>query len=288
MLRIQNQLIRPAAPDPLLAGLLALTEARQFPLGGVYEAGLPDGSKELIAGVCGAPVLRFHAETTEIPAGGFALLSQSGSYQLTAAGDCQCAILRLTGTIPDQLFSLEEGCAIYPQGSAAVRETVTALSVLNQEGAGVDAPTASAHAYSLLMKILRLHDAGMPGHYSMLVEAAMGIIDEEFAYLEGLDDLSERLEVSKSHLIRTFTKEAGISPGKYITRARIAYAKLLLSEPDMSVSFAAEATGFASANYFAKVFRRETGLSPTEFQQSAPRVRRRPSVLHDESRLYMP
>lgn len=287
MPRIQNEFIQPTAPDPLLAGLLALTEARLFSLGGIYETSLPDDSKELIAGVCGALILRFHGEIIEIPAGGLALLSQSGGYQLTAAEDCQCAILRLTGTIPSQLFSLEEGYALYPQGSAAVRETVIALSVLNRKGTGVDAPTASAHAYSLLMKLLHLRDAGSPSRYSILVEAAIGIIDEEFAYLEGLDDLAERLEVSKAHLIRTFTHEVGISPGKYITHARIEYAKLLLSEPDMSISFVAETTGFSGANYFAKVFRRETGLSPTEFQQSVPQARRRSSLLHDESRLYM-
>ena len=288
MPQAQNQIIRPAAPEPLLAGLLALTEARLLSLEGAYETDLPDGSRELIAGVRGAPVLRFSQAEAEIPAGGLALLSQPGSCRLTATGDCQCAILRLTGTLPEQLLSPEDACVIYPQGAAAVRETVTTLAVLNREGSGIDAPTASAHAYSLLMKLLRLRDAGAPSHYSALIDAAIGIINEDFAYLEGLDDLSERLEVSKPHLIRTFTREVGVSPGKYITRARIEYAKLLLSEPDMSIAFAAEATGFAGANYFAKVFRRETGLSPTEFQQSVPQARRRPAILRDEDRLYMP
>ncbi len=288
MPQAQNQIIRPAAPEPLLAGLLALTEARLLSLEGAYETDLPDGSRELIAGVRGAPVLRFSQAEAEIPAGGLALLSQPGSCRLTATGDCQCAILRLTGTLPEQLLSPEDACVIYPQGAAAVRETVTTLAVLNREGSGIDAPTASAHAYSLLMKLLRLRDAGAPSHYSALIDAAVGIINEDFAYLEGLDDLAERLEVSKPHLIRTFTREVGVSPGKYITRARIEYAKLLLSEPDMSIAFAAEATGFAGANYFAKVFRRETGLSPTEFQQSVPQARRRPAILRDEDRLYMP
>ncbi len=140
----------------------------------------------------------------------------------------------------------------------------------------------------MLMKLLRLQAAGSPSGYSLLIETAIGIIDEEFAYLEGLDDLAQRLEVSKPHLIRTFTREVGISPGKYITRARITYAKLLLSEPDMSIAFAAEAAGFAGSNYFAKVFRRETGLSPTEFQQSVPRLQHPAKKLRDEDRLYMP
>ncbi len=212
MPQAQNQIIRPAAPEPLLAGLLALTEARLLSLEGAYETDLPDGSRELIAGVRGAPVLRFSQAEAEIPAGGLALLSQPGSCRLTATGDCQCAILRLTGTLPEQLLSPEDACVIYPQGAAAVRETVTALAVLNREGSGIDAPTASAHAYSLLMKLLRLRDAGAPSHYSALIDAAIGIINEDFAYLEGLDDLAERLEVSKPHLIRTFTREVGVSP----------------------------------------------------------------------------
>ena len=36
----------------------------------------------------------------------------------------------------------------------------------------------------------------------------------------------------------------------------------------------AEASGFANANYFAKVFRRETGMAPSEYLESLPRQER--------------
>ena len=91
------------------------------------------------------------------------------------------------------------------------------------------------------------------------------------AFLEGVDELAKRLEVSAAHLGRVFTKKTGVSPGKYITRVRVEYAKLLLRDPDTTISYVAEASGFANANYFAKVFRRETGLSPTEYLAGAPR-----------------
>ena len=85
-----------------------------------------------------------------------------------------------------------------------------------------------------------------------------------------MDELAQRLEVSKAHLIRTFTKSVGISPGKYLTRVRVEYAKLLLRGEDASITYVAEASGFANANYFAKVFRKETGMSPSEFLESCP------------------
>ena len=102
------------------------------------------------------------------------------------------------------------------------------------------------------------------------MEGAIAIIQEDFPYLEGLDDLAGRLEISKAHLIRTFTRETGISPAKYITRVRVEYAKLLLQDEDTSIIYVAEASGFANANYFAKVFRRETGMSPSEYLESLP------------------
>ena len=89
-----------------------------------------------------------------------------------------------------------------------------------------------------------------------------------------MDELAQRLEVSKAHLIRTFTKSVGISPGKYLTRVRVEYAKLLLRDEDVSVTYVAEAAGFANANYFSKVFRRETGMSPSEYLESIPAQRR--------------
>ena len=67
-----------------------------------------------------------------------------------------------------------------------------------------------------------------------------------------------------------FTRETGISPAKYITRVRVEYAKLLLQDEDTSIIYVAEASGFANANYFAKVFRRETGMSPSEYLESLP------------------
>ena len=144
------------------------------------------------------------------------------------------------------------------------------LAVLEEEQGRVPGDAASALAYSLLLKLRALPERVRVDAGSPLVEAAVAIIQEEFPFLEGLEELAQRLEVSAAHLGRVFTKKVGVSPGKYITRVRIEYAKLLLRAPDTTIGYVAEASGFANANYFAKVFRRETGLSPSEYLESAP------------------
>ena len=54
-----------------------------------------------------------------------------------------------------------------------------------------------------------------------LVQAAIEDIRANYAGLYGVEELSERLGVSKSHLVRTFTAAVGVPPGKYLTTVRI-------------------------------------------------------------------
>ncbi|MGI6008383.1 MAG: helix-turn-helix domain-containing protein [Ruminococcus sp.] len=124
----------------------------------------------------------------------------------------------------------------------------------------------SVAAYRFLME---LYDAAQcyreESGYPLLVQTAIGMIEEECAYLDGVSEIAERLEITESHLIRIFSRSVGVSPGKYLKRCRIAFAKTLLIQPEITVSLAAQMSGFSSADYFSKSFRKETGLTPGEF-----------------------
>lgn len=278
--------VEPAAPDDIVRGLLALPAAYVLPLaaGGKETAcGAGEGEYLLAAAAQGSLTLTSTALYGLLDPGEALLVRGGGRCTLEAVTDCLCFALRLRGRLPEELLAgrLEEGVARFPCGAAAVRETVTALMVHQSEHPPVGGALASTLAYSLLVKLRSLPDSGPPtGGSSPLVEAAIAIIREEFPFLEGLDDLAERLEVSKAHLSRSFVRKTGLSPGRYITQVRIGYAKLLLQDPDTSITYAAEASGFANANYFAKVFRKETGMSPSEYLESAlpkgPSARRCP------------
>ena len=54
----------------------------------------------------------------------------------------------------------------------------------------------------------------------------------------------------------------------YVTETRIAAAKEMLEQGDLKVYEIAEKLGYESAFYFSKVFKKVTGLSPREYQQS--------------------
>lgn len=104
---------------------------------------------------------------------------------------------------------------------------------------------------------------------SELVKQATEMIEKDFPMLAGVDDLSERLGVSKCHLIRRFTRERGISPGKYLVQTRLAAVQAYLATEDYTVETIAAMTGFACGNYLSKVFRKATGLSPCAYRRTA-------------------
>lgn len=271
--------VRPAPPDPALDGLLTLSSAQVLVLasGGCYSGYAGDLCCCLLAAVQGALTASSYAQSHILAPGQALALYQCGEFSIQSVGEGVCMLVQLQGDLPGRLLAsrLTDSAAFFPRGGAAVREAVLSLSVLEDEHAPVSGTAASSYAYTMLTNLISGPSSeaviGQGEPLSPLVEAAVGIIQEEFPFLEGLDELAERLEVSKAHLIRTFTKQTGISPGRYITHTRVEYAKLLLRGVDPSITYVAEASGFANANYFAKVFRRETGMSPSEYMEITPR-----------------
>lgn len=281
--------IRPTPPNPALEGLLTLSSARILPLasGESFTGYAGDLCFCLVAVTQGALTASSYARNDVLAQGQALALCQCGEFTLQSVGDSVCALVTLRGELPGRLLDgrLEDAVAFFPKGGGAVREAALALSVLEEECPPVSGTSASAYAYTMLTNLISgptaLPEKESEGLFSPLVEAAVGIIQEEFPFLEGLDELAQRLEVSKAHLIRCFTKQTGVSPGRYITHLRVEYAKLLLRGEDPSITYVAEASGFANANYFAKVFRRETGISPSEYIESLPRQEEKPFFCRD-------
>ena len=88
------------------------------------------------------------------------------------------------------------------------------------------------------------------------------------AYSENisLSSEAERLNVSDTYLSGRFTKETGMNFVEYINAVRIRYACLLLVQLQLPIQRVAELCGFTSSNYFARVFRRSEGRSPSEYR----------------------
>jgi len=118
--------------------------------------------------------------------------------------------------------------------------------------------------FALLCELADADSAAPP--LPPLVQAAIEDIRANYAGLYGVEELSERLGVSKSHLVRTFTAAVGVPPGKYLTTVRIEAAQRLLLHREYTLDVVASLCGFSGANYLCRVFKKETGQSPAQWR----------------------
>lgn len=102
---------------------------------------------------------------------------------------------------------------------------------------------------------------------SRLCGSTKRYIDSHYQENITLDQLAEVCHVSKYHLAHAFTEEYGISPINYLISKRIAEAEHLLKTTDFSLNLISNTTGFSSSSYFAQIFRKQKGMSPTEFRK---------------------
>ncbi len=215
----------------------------------------------------------------------FFLPQQEQECSLTASQISEGIVIVLCGSIIGQILDghVRERKLFCPNGLPKFLDAVASL-----KSDSICVQRVSAIAFQLLMELHRAAEKyeGKPG-YPLLVEAAMGIIQEEFAQIDGVFEIAERLGVSESHLIRLFSRHVGISPGRFLKKRRIAYAKELLLQPELPVSLVAELAGFEDANYFSKVFRKEAGMSPSEYAQQYSKTEFDPARRRRIDELYL-
>jgi len=81
--------------------------------------------------------------------------------------------------------------------------------------------------------------------------------------------LADLCSLSPDHLRHAFRKKTGQSLGRYIEELRIAKAKALLNDQQLSLKQIAHRLGFSTAGNFSVAFRRVTGQTPKGFQMTA-------------------
>ena len=82
-----------------------------------------------------------------------------------------------------------------------------------------------------------------------------------------LERIAEETHLTPDYLSSLFREDIGINPKRVLTEIRLTCAKKLLRDTEESVQEIAQKVGYASGNYFAKLFRRETGTTPSDFRE---------------------
>lgn len=101
--------------------------------------------------------------------------------------------------------------------------------------------------------------------YSRIVKKTIEYINLNFREPISLKSLAQNAGVNPSHLSRQFKKELGMGITEFINRRRIREAQFLMTQDIGSITDIAIAVGFESYNYFYRVFKRMTSMTPKDF-----------------------
>lgn len=99
------------------------------------------------------------------------------------------------------------------------------------------------------------------------LEKAIRYIEAECQENLTIRDVAEVVKISSSYLHRLFVQYTNYTFGEYLTMCRIRRAIRLLHDGDRKIYEIAELCGYKDTRYFSMVFRRITGLTPSEYKE---------------------
>jgi AraC-like DNA-binding protein len=125
---------------------------------------------------------------------------------------------------------------------------------------------------SLLGQVLvLLQKAARSQSYTRSQEISQLIVNYLHANIEKpfrLEELSKQLNFHLDYLTKCLKKHTGMTAIQYLNRLRIEKAKLLLEQTDLVLQQVGEKVGIGDYNYFFRLFRKHSGVTPAQYRMS--------------------
>lgn len=100
-----------------------------------------------------------------------------------------------------------------------------------------------------------------------LIAVAKEYIDRNYQKEISLDETSRQVNISPYYFSKLFKEEMGQSFIEYVTGIRMDKAKELLVKTDKSMKEICNEIGYADPNYFSRTFKKNVGVTPTEYKE---------------------
>jgi AraC-like DNA-binding protein len=116
--------------------------------------------------------------------------------------------------------------------------------------------------YDLLSGLLPNPDNSSEG-----LEVALQYMEEHYAEPWTIERLARVAGVSPKYFVDLFKKRYGVSAMERLTAIRLSRAKQLMEQPALKLRDIAHRVGYADEFYFSRKFKKEIGVSPTDYRK---------------------
>ena len=80
--------------------------------------------------------------------------------------------------------------------------------------------------------------------------------------------IAAAVNISERSCLRCFRKTVGMSPMQYLLKYRVSVASRMLAETNMTIAEICAVSGFETASYFTKIFKRFMSCKPSDYRKS--------------------
>ena len=102
-----------------------------------------------------------------------------------------------------------------------------------------------------------------------ILKKALSYIETNFPKELTRDEIAENLEISPQYLSKLFSDECGLQLKEFINRCRVEKSlDFLRNDPSLQVKDVAESVGITDQNYFCRLFKKHTGVTPSNFKKN--------------------
>jgi transcriptional regulator GlxA family with amidase domain len=167
------------------------------------------------------------------------LITQSGGIYCVGSVN---SIADLMVHLVEEWFGSEIARAIENQFSPEIRRTFRAAAYQNE-----------AHS----------------SHHDETILDAQQWLQDKLASPASIEQLAQHLGISRRSLNRRFMQATGVSPQGYLQSLRVATARDLLRQSNLSIAEIAWQVGLHDVSHFAQLFKRHAGMTPARYRAAA-------------------
>ena len=224
------------------------------------------------------------------------LLPKGSSYHLTTRGGCTYSYthfrLALPFTVPEEPLQKERAprSASFPYALPVGERTHCIFLPFSGHLRGEEekiwtlltecdmqrlflSPPRKLRIDLYFAEILSILDArggtGAENEYPAILSSVLRSIHEHCREGITLSSLCKTFRLSPQYLMRLFRKHLNTTVTQYITVLRMSHALELLRQPGFRVCDVADMLGYQNTYYFCRLFKRQFGMTPTEYARHA-------------------
>lgn len=236
----------------------------------------PDGYQwhQILFCAAGNGILEYDEKEVKINAGDYFFLPKDkphAYYPEVELWDVRWTAFE--GSICDDIltrFGMTEPVVITPADETTMEKIFDKMIISQENDILYCDHTCSGLVYDYLIEFHRMMDSNADNSKSRQISMLLPVLrfmHDNFRSDISMTQLSEIMGVTPQHFCRVFKKTMNVRPNEFLTQIRLDEAKRLLIEKDVSVSEAAEKSGFRDAVYFSTVFRKHEGISPAGYKK---------------------